>query len=206
MKAYRSVGKAARTETVISRSRFIGSCFPVGDEGEALSILAQLRKEYWDATHNCYAYRIGPGAPVARFSDDGEPGGTAGMPMMDVLIKRDLTNVLVVVTRYFGGILLGAGGLVRAYSASVAAAVDAAGILGYLPATRMRLQVEYARYASMRAYVCEHAVLEDTLFGADVTMMLLTEDAQGFAAGVAELSDGRCRPEPLGEAYIKAAP
>ena len=107
LKPYRTVKGNSETEYVINRSRFIGRCFPVSDESEALQILERIKKQHWDATHNCFAYRLRSGA--ARYSDDGEPQGTAGMPMMEVLLKRDLYDVLVISTRYFGGILLGAG-------------------------------------------------------------------------------------------------
>ena len=111
---FRTVKAPSSVELVINRSRFIGQCFPISSEEEALEKLSELRKKYWDATHNCYAYSVGQKGEIARFSDDGEPGGTAGMPMMDALRGAGVTDVLCVVTRYFGGILLGTGGLVRA--------------------------------------------------------------------------------------------
>ena len=97
--SFRTVRAAASVELVINRSRFIGQCFPVSSEAEALDILQGLRKKYWDATHNCYAYSVGQKGEIARFSDDGEPGGTAGMPMMDALRGAGVTNALCVVTR-----------------------------------------------------------------------------------------------------------
>ncbi|HIU94159.1 MAG TPA: YigZ family protein, partial [Candidatus Aphodomorpha intestinavium] len=125
--AYRTVKQPGEAELVIKRSRFIGRCFPVADEQEALRLLEQVRRQHWDATHNCYAYSVGVSGACARYSDDGEPSGTAGLPMMEALRRSGVTDALVVVTRYFGGILLGAGGLVRAYSAAAAAAVRSAG-------------------------------------------------------------------------------
>ena len=116
--AYRTVKQPGEAELVIKRSRFIGRCFPVADEQEALRLLEQVRRQHWDATHNCYAYSVGVSGACARYSDDGEPSGTAGLPMMEALRRSGVTDALVVVTRYFGGILLGAGGLVRAYSAA----------------------------------------------------------------------------------------
>ena len=140
MKPYKSVKQRSEAEYTVNRSRFIGRCFPVDSEEAALCLLGDIRKKHWDATHNCFAYRIGDNA-AARFSDDGEPGGTAGKPIMDVLTGRGLTNVLCVVTRYFGGILLGAGGLVRAYSKSAAEAVAKAGVVSYLPGTVLDIKV-----------------------------------------------------------------
>lgn len=113
LRPYLTAAGNSEREILIQRSRFIGRCFPVKTEKEALGVLADIRRRHWDASHNCYAYSIGPGGGCARYSDDGEPGGTAGLPMMEVLRRREVTDVLCVVTRYFGGILLGAGGLVR---------------------------------------------------------------------------------------------
>ena len=108
-KEYLTISSAAQVELIINRSRFIGQAFPAAGEEEALRRLQAVRDQYGDATHNCYAYRIGPRGETARFSDDGEPGGTAGLPMMEVLIRRKVTNLIVVATRYFGGVLLGSG-------------------------------------------------------------------------------------------------
>ena len=145
--SYRTVKGPASVELVINKSRFIGQCFPITTESEALEKLAALRKQYWDATHNCYAYSVGKKGEIARFSDDGEPGGTAGMPMMDALRGAGVTDVLCVVTRYFGGILLGTGGLVRAYSRSCAEAIRAAGIVRMAPCDRVTFSVPYPQWA-----------------------------------------------------------
>jgi len=109
----------------------------------------------------------------------------------------------VVVTRYFGGVLLGAGGLVRAYSGSTATAVEASGMIEFRPATRMELRTDYGRYASLRSYVAEHGQLLDTIFLEDVRLVFMTEDPETFIKDVVELSDGRCRPEKTGEDYIQ---
>ena len=145
--SYRTVKAPASIELVINKSRFIGQCFPVASESEAVDRLAQIRKQYWDATHNCYAYSVGQKGEIARFSDDGEPGGTAGMPMMDALRGMDVTDVLCVVTRYFGGILLGTGGLVRAYSRTCAEAIRAAGIVRMTPCDLIEFSIPYHQWA-----------------------------------------------------------
>ena len=205
MKAYRSVDKSSETEYIINRSRFIGYCFPVTSEEAALSILGELRKKHWDATHNCFAYRIGETASIARFSDDGEPGGTAGMPIMDVLRSKDITDVLVVVTRYFGGILLGAGGLVRAYSRGAADAVAAAGIVSYIPAKQLSVSMDYSRYGSLEQYIRPAVQVDDVEFMENVTMhVTVAEDKlDGFIKDIVERSDGRCVPEITGESYLR---
>ncbi|NLE06207.1 MAG: DUF3795 domain-containing protein, partial [Crenarchaeota archaeon] len=116
MSNYKSIHKYGRDEIIINKSKFIGTAAPVENEEEAVSFIESIRKEFKDATHNCYAYVIGENRNIQRYSDDGEPSGTAGMPILNVINQENLINVAVVVTRYFGGVLLGAGGLVRAYT------------------------------------------------------------------------------------------
>ena len=116
MEAFRTVLRRAEGEIVEKKSRFIATVLPVETEEEVEAFLGELRKTYWDANHNVYAYRIGQQKMIERFSDDGEPVHTAGLPVLSVLQKEDIRNVCIVVTRYFGGTLLGTGGLVRAYS------------------------------------------------------------------------------------------
>ena len=139
---YTTVEKLAEAEIVEKRSRFIATVKPVLTEGEALEFLNELRQKYWNATHNVYAYIIEENN-IMRYSDDGEPGGTAGMPVLDILKKEGLTNLIVVVTRYFGGILLGTGGLVHAYSKSAKAGVEAAGLLDMVLCREVTLECEY---------------------------------------------------------------
>lgn len=121
---YNSILKNGEATIEIKKSKFIGHTFFVKDEEKALEIIDKLSSKYRDATHNCYAYIVGEDANIQRYSDDGEPSGTAGIPMLEVLKKEELRNILVISTRYFGGIKLGAGGLVRAYTTSVVAALD----------------------------------------------------------------------------------
>ncbi|MGN0290748.1 MAG: YigZ family protein [Lachnospiraceae bacterium] len=116
---YRAVYQGGQGEIVEKKSRFIATVLPVETEEEALAFIAEMKKKYWDARHNCYAYVIGSRQELQRCSDDGEPNGTAGRPMLDVLLKEGIHNTVVVVTRYFGGVLLGTGGLVRAYQKAV---------------------------------------------------------------------------------------
>lgn len=205
MTGYRTLAAKGEAELVIQRSRFIGRGFPVESEAAALAILADIRKAHWDASHNCFAYRIGPDGGCARYSDDGEPGGTAGLPMMEVLKSRGLTDLLVVVTRYFGGILLGAGGLVRAYSKSAAAAIQAAGEVEVLSALRYHITIPYNRYGGLEPLLRERALVEAVDFGQDVQVTALVEAAQapGFCKAVTEKSDGRCTPALLGEGWLR---
>ena len=204
MKPYKSVKQCSEAEYTVNRSRFIGRCFPVESEEAALCLLGDIRKKHWDATHNCFAYRIGENA-AARFSDDGEPGGTAGKPIMDVLTGRELTNVLCVVTRYFGGILLGAGGLVRAYSKSAADAVTKAGVVSYLPGTILDIPMDYSRYGALEGFIRASAEVRNVAFAQNVVVTVAVEDTNllKFMKEVTERSDGRCTPVTIGTGYMK---
>ena len=205
MKPYKSVKQCSETEYTVNRSRFIGRCFPVDSEEAALCLLSDIRKRNWGATHNCCAYRIGETAAAARFSDDGEPGGTAGKPIMDVLTGKGLTNVLCVVTRYFGGILLGAGGLVRAYSKSAADAVTKAGMVSYLPGTILDIPMDYSRYGTLEGFIRANAEVQNVAFAENVVVTAAVEDANllKFMKEVTERSDGRCTPVTIGTGYMK---
>lgn len=204
MKPYKSIKQGSEAEYTVNRSRFIGRCFPVESEEAALCLLGDIRKKHWDATHNCFAYRIGENA-AARFSDDGEPGGTAGKPIMDVLTGRGLTNVLCVVTRYFGGILLGAGGLVRAYSKSAADAVAKAGVVSYLPGTILDIPMDYSRYGALEGFIRANAEVRNVAFAQNVVVTVAVEDTNllKFMKEVTERSDGRCTPVTIGTGYMK---
>ena len=204
MKPYKSVKQCSEAEYTVNRSRFIGRCFPVESEEAALCLLGDIRKKHWDATHNCFAYRIGDNA-AARVSDDGEPGGTAGKPIMDVLTGRGLTNVLCVVTRYFGGILLGAGGLVRAYSKSAADAVTKAGMVSYLPGTILDIPMDYSRYGALEGFIRANAEVRNVAFAQNVVVTVAVEDTNllKFMKEVTERSDGRCTPVTIGTGYMK---
>ncbi|MBQ9832215.1 MAG: YigZ family protein [Clostridia bacterium] len=191
--SFLTVKRVSETEYVINKSRFIGRCFPVESEEEATMKIAEIRKQHWDATHNCFAYRVGKTGSVARFSDDGEPSSTAGKPIMDVLCAKDITNVLCVVTRYFGGILLGAGGLVRAYSRSAADAVDAAGIMKKTYAVCVDVRVDYQNYSSVEAYVRSKGKIADSNFceHVEIKAFIPEKDIEVFEKEITELTNGR---------------
>ena len=129
MQAYKTIATSETVEIIEKKSKFIAHVFPVQTQEEAEGHIQKLKKQYWDAAHNCYAYQLGEKSEIQRFSDDGEPQGTAGKPILEVLKGENLTNVLVVVTRYFGGTLLGTGGLVRAYGRTAKEGVIKANII-----------------------------------------------------------------------------
>ncbi|MBE6984715.1 MAG: YigZ family protein [Ruminococcaceae bacterium] len=169
--------KDADAEFIEKRSRFIGHIFHTETEEEALACLKKMREKYWDATHNVYAYIIKDGA--TRFSDDGEPGGTAGMPVLQVLQREGIFNVTCVVTRYFGGILLGAGGLVRAYAHSAKIALDAAGRSMKRVWTGVYLPCPYSWFERIKLEVAAYGgIIQKSDFGMDVEFELLLPEAQ----------------------------
>lgn len=198
---------ASEAEFVEKRSRFIGHVWPVESEEQAREYIEQMKKKYHDARHNCWCYRLKEGG-VERYSDDGEPQGTAGQPMLGVFQKEGVTNVVCVVTRYFGGILLGAGGLVRAYTQSAKDALDAAGISVVRRWVEVKAVCPYSLFERMKMEVdAVGGVLGDVEYAADVTVhALLPEGAvEDFSARVVELTAGTAEAEVTGEAF-KAVP
>ncbi len=192
-----------RGEYTEKRSRFIGQLWPVETEAEALEKLASVRKEYHDARHTCFAYIVRDGG-VVRYGDDGEPQGTAGQPILAVLSGAELTNVCCTVTRYFGGVLLGTGGLVRAYTAAAKAALSDAGISRMALWRCERLHCPYPMYERIRRLLEEReAVTEATEFGADVALEILIrgDRAADFNSALREISAGAVVPEPVGERF-----
>lgn len=178
-------------EFVEKKSRFIGRVWPVETEEEALECIQAMKKQHNDATHNCWAYVIRDGA--ARFSDDGEPGGTAGNPMMQVLQKENLYNVCCVVTRYFGGTLLGAGGLVRAYTKGAKIAVNAAGKSMKRVWSVIYLPCPYTFYERVKLEVAAFGgIIQDTQFGAEVELEILVAqpDMQRFLDAITDMTSG----------------
>lgn len=189
-------------EFVEKKSRFIGRIWPVETEEAALEAIQLMKKQHYDATHNCWAYIIRDGA--VRFSDDGEPGGTAGMPMLQVLQREGLYNVVCVVTRYFGGIFLGAGGLVRAYTKGAKIAVDAAGKSMKRIWTAVYVPCPYPFYERVKLEIAAFGgVLRDTQFGAEVELEILLPEAQAqpFAARLTDLTAGTVECMEIGQEY-----
>lgn len=184
------------------KSRFIGRVWNVETEEEALAKIQEMKKQHYDATHNCWAYIIKDGA--VRFSDDGEPGGTAGMPIIQVLQKEGLYNIVCVVTRYFGGILLGAGGLVRAYTKGAKIAVDAAGKSMKRVWSVLYVPCPYTYYERMKLEVeAFEGVIRDTQFGAEVELEIWIAEgkAQAFLDAVTDMTAGTVEGLEIGKEY-----
>lgn len=195
MTEYLIPAKDADAEFIERRSRFIGHIFCTDTEEQALARLKQMRETYWDATHNVYAYIIKDGP--TRFSDDGEPGGTAGMPVLQVLQREEIYNVTCVVTRYFGGILLGAGGLVRAYAQGSRDALNAAGVVVMHKTNRYAFDTNYSFVGKLDHWLLTQPVqVNERSFGAEVTydLSVRTQDSAAFLEGLTQLSQGRIEP------------
>lgn len=196
--SYRTLGRFATAEIVIKRSRFIGWGSPVETEEAALELLDRIRSEHPQATHHCYAYRVGLGTETIRFSDDGEPGGTAGRPILEVLQREDLRNAIIVVTRYFGGTLLGAAGLVRAYAQGARAAVEACGVVRQLLHSRIQVVLDYEWLGKVQHWLQESgAIVESSDYGAQATLQfLVAADATDQAlTALQEMTNGQAKPE-----------
>jgi len=194
-------GEAEFTE---KHSRFVGRVWRTDTEEQALELLRQTREKHRDATHNVYAYIIRDNN-ITRYSDDGEPSGTSGMPTLNVFAAGEITNVCCVITRYFGGTLLGVGGLVRAYTKTAKLALDAAGIARMAQWREVLLSCDYSFYERAKRLLEEHeALLKDTNFGTDVAIeALVREDrADGFALKLADLSNGRAICEKVGTNFL----
>ena len=189
-------------EFIEKKSRFIGRIWPVETEEEALARIQEMKKKHYDATHNCWAYIIRDGA--VRFSDDGEPGGTAGMPMLQVLQREGLYNAVCVVTRYFGGILLGAGGLVRAYTKGAKIAVDAAGKSMKRVWTVLYVPCPYSFYERVRLEAeAFGGIVRKADFGAEVELELLFPEAktQEFLDRLTDMTAGTVESMEIGQEY-----
>ena len=189
-------------EFIEKKSRFIGRIWPVETEEEALARIQEMKKKHYDATHNCWAYIIRDGA--VRFSDDGEPGGTAGMPMLQVLQREELFNAVCVVTRYFGGILLGAGGLVRAYTKGAKIAVDAAGKSMKRVWTVLYVPCPYSFYERVRLEAeAFGGIVRKADFGAEVELELLFPEAktQEFLDRLTDMTAGTVESMEIGQEY-----
>ncbi|CAM3381942.1 YigZ family protein [Dermacoccus barathri] len=206
---YTTIARAVQAEIEAKRSRFLCDLVPVASEDEARAVVERARKEHWDARHHCSAFVLGPAADIRRSNDDGEPSGTAGTPMLDVLTGADLTDVVVVVTRWFGGTLLGTGGLVKAYSDAVRAALDEARLVHYERQVRLTCQVTLADVGRVEnALRAAGFVVADVDYATHAAAgragleVAAPSDALGRAdAALAELTSGEAAFERVGQTW-----
>ena len=206
MEEFLTIAGAATSEFTEKKSRFVSDIFPVQTEDDVKACLELVRKKYHDARHHCWCYRLKSGA--VRYSDDGEPQGTAGQPMLAVLEREKIFDVLCVVTRYFGGILLGAGGLTRAYARGAKDALTAAGIAANRVWDCVEINCPYALLEQIKLKLAaQSAVIEDITYGADIVIRALLPQANTapLCDAVRELSAGKVTPKVSGQIY-RAAP
>ena len=190
MDAYHTVYRGGSGEIVEKKSRFIAEVFPVTSEEEAMQYLEEARKRYWDARHHCWAYVLGRNPSAERMSDDGEPAGTAGKPILEVIRGRQITDVLVIVTRYFGGTLLGTGGLVRAYTASVAEGLKHSEIITRFHGFKLRIAADYTSLGKIQYLLAQRGIcILESMYTDKVELIVLVPDEEEGAL-YKEIMDG----------------
>lgn len=202
---YKTVYEGGQGEIVEKKSRFIATVQPVSDEKQALQFIEDMKKKYWDARHNCFAYVIGERHELARFSDDGEPGGTAGKPMLDVLLGEDIHNVAVVVTRYFGGTLLGTGGLVRAYSGAVKAGLAQSVIINRTAGIKLLVGTDYTGLGKIQYILGENKIsILDSVYTEKVEIVCIVplDNLAKIKADITEGTNGRAVMEEGDTCYF----
>lgn len=201
---YKTIHSFGSDEIIINKSRFIGYAKPVSSEDEAIDFIQEIKSKHKDATHNVYAYVIGENNNIQRYSDDGEPSGTAGVPVLEVIKKEDLRNVAVVVTRYFGGIKLGAGGLVRAYTKGAKIGLDAGLIVEKVLFKIIKVRIDYTLYGKVENELLKYEyIIKDVLYDDAVNIIILceTENVEKLINFLIELTSSRMIYEEIGEAY-----
>lgn len=201
MKSYKTIMKEGYFLFEEKRSRFIARAKPIQTEPEAIDFIQSLKTTCWDATHNCYAYSVDADSLYQRYSDDGEPQGTAGLPMLDVIRKKGLQNVVVVVTRYFGGILLGAGGLVRAYGKACAGGLEDGGEIWVKPCLKLKLPIEYHLSGKLQnMLLSEDFIISDTSYTDEVMFTIYSpmERKEFLENQIREITGGILRMEEAG--------
>ena len=204
MEKYYTVQFAATAEIEIMKSRFIAHAAPVANEQEAIKFIEKIKKQYWDATHNCYAYIVGNNH-YQKAGDDGEPSGTAGKPILEAIKKSDLQDAVVVVTRYFGGTKLGAGGLVRAYGKSAHAGLEAAVIVAMEPHAAVKLSCEYALLGAVENIIRQDGYkvkTKDFAAQVELTVLVPCEAEQAFIVKITDRTGGQAAIECVGYEYV----
>lgn len=202
---YKTVYAGGRGEIVEKKSRFIASVFPVSTEEEAAEIIEKVKKEFWDGRHNCWAYVIGEEFQNQRCSDDKEPSGTAGKPILDVIMGQGLHNVLVVVTRYFGGTLLGTGGLVRAYSGATKEGLALSTIITKIYGVKLNIYTDYTGLGKIQYILGErHITVLDSVYGEQVEVQVIVPETEekSVIAEIVEGTNGKAEIRKDGACYF----
>lgn len=201
---YKTIAEGGTAELVEKKSRFIAHTFAVSSEEEVTKQIERIKKQYWDARHNCWAYVIGVETPVQRCSDDGEPSQTAGKPMMDVIMGMELHNVLVIVTRYFGGTLLGTGGLVRAYSGAARAGLENSEIITQTYGVKLKIHTDYTGLGKIQYILAQNGIeVLDTVYesAVEIYAMVSVTEKERLKAVLIEGTNGQVVPEEVEECW-----
>lgn len=202
---YKMLQKGGSGEIIEKKSRFIATLAPAGSEEEAAAFIESVKKKYWDARHNCSAFVLGERVQTTRCSDDGEPAGTAGKPMLEVLLGAEIRNAAVVVTRYFGGVLLGTGGLVRAYTQAVQAGLEACSVVTMRYGIGLRLTTDYNGIGKIQYLLGQRGLeIKESEYTDIVTMKLMVpyEECRGLCKELTEATAGKVKIEELGKKYF----
>ncbi|NLJ78911.1 MAG: YigZ family protein [Tissierellia bacterium] len=202
---YRSIYGYGEDEIIINRSRFIGYAMPIESEEEALDFIEEIKVKHRDATHNVYAYVCGRNSNIQRFSDAGEPSGTAGIPALEVIKKEDLRNVVVVITRYFGGVKLGGGGLIRAYTRGAKIGLEAGIILDRVLHTKFKVRLDYTAYGMVENYLMGKGYgIDDVIYDDAVNIFVYVRfsDEDYFKSMMTDLTSGDVSIEPISQEHL----
>jgi len=206
--AYRTLHGPGEDTLIIKKSRFIGYARPVETEAEAVQFIESIRKKHWDANHNCYAYQLGYNDEIQKSNDAGEPAGTAGRPILEVIKKENLKNVVVVVTRYFGGTLLGAGGLIRAYGQTAGAALQAAGVVTRSLFQLVRVDIDYTWLGQVEnetlggGFFIDHTDYQDRV---TVAVLVPVEQVDAYTTLITDATNGQAVITPGEQVYASVA-
>ncbi|HZK33523.1 MAG TPA: YigZ family protein [Tissierellaceae bacterium] len=205
IRKYKTIFKYGKDEIIINKSKFIGYAKPIENEEEALEFIEEIKIKHRDATHNVYAYVIGETSNIQRFSDDGEPSGTAGIPALEVIKKENLRNIVVVITRYFGGTKLGAGGLIRAYTKGAKIGIEAGIIVDMVLHKKLKVRLDYTSYGKVENYIInEDFVVDESIYDDKVNIFVYVEKNKKdeFSNIITNLTSGEAIIEYIDEEYI----
>lgn len=203
MSSYKTLHKFGSDEYIVEKSTFIGYAKPINTEEEAIDFVNEIKKKHKDATHNVWAYTVGENMNIQRYSDDGEPQGTAGIPTLEVIKKEDLRDVVVVVTRYFGGVKLGAGGLVRAYTKGAKIGIEAGIVIEKVKYTEVRIKIEYTQLGKIQNELMNLGfTVKDTIYSEDVEIIVYSkvEDVQSLTERMIDITSATADVS-LGDEY-----
>lgn len=203
MSSYKTLHKFGSDEYIVEKSTFIGYAKPINTEEEAIDFVNEIKKKHKDATHNVWAYTVGENMNIQRYSDDGEPQGTAGIPTLEVIKKEDLRDVVVVVTRYFGGTKLGAGGLVRAYTKGAKIGIEAGIVIEKVKYTEVRIKIEYTQLGKIQNEIMNLGfTVKDTIYSEDVEIIVYSkvEDVQSLTERMIDITSATADVS-LGDEY-----